>query len=88
MMLPAVPVKVQSADGQHSVTTFALLDSGSTTSFCTERLAEALKLPRNLDTLSLSTMGGPTTRIMTYAVSLDVLSMDERSRVRLGRVYT
>lgn len=88
VMLPLVPVKVQSADGRHSVTTLALLDSGSTTSFCTERLAEALNLPRNPDTLSLSTMGCLTTKITTYAVSLDVLSIDRRSHIRLDKVYT
>jgi len=87
-MLPLIPVKVRAADGQRYVKTLALLDSGSTTTFCTERLAKALHLQGKPETLTLSTMESANSKVKTHAVSLDVLSMDEQSVVRLDQVYT
>ena len=42
--LPIAPVKVRSLNGQHCVSTYALLDNGSTTAFCTRALAQSLRL--------------------------------------------
>ena len=54
--LPLVPVQAFSPDGSRSMMTYALLDSGSTTTFCTKKLTESLRLCGKRGTLSLNTL--------------------------------
>jgi len=87
VMLPLIPVNVQATDGQQCVKTLALLDSGSTTTFCTARLARALNLQGKPETLTLSTMENPSRKVKTQAVSIQVLNMDGQIDLRM-EVYT
>ena len=57
--LPMVPVVVRGTDqADHPVKTYALLDSGSTSTFCSEKLIEKLHIKGNTVDLSLNTVEG------------------------------
>jgi len=86
--LPLVPVKVRSQNGQYCVCTHALLDSGSTTTFCTMSLAQSLGLVGRRETLTLSTLGSSSNRIQTSVVNMIVSDFEEQSDVHLRAVYT
>jgi len=85
--LPIVPVKVRSPNGRHCVYTYALLDNGSTTTFCTRALAQSLRLDGKQETFTLSTLGG-IGGIETSVVSMAVSDVDDENVVQLGTVYT
>jgi len=55
--LPLVPVRVRADTKSHFIDTYALLDNGSTTTFCTERLVKALNVISKPQVLQLSTLG-------------------------------
>ena len=88
VILPIVPVKVWSGNRNQCVSTYALLDNGSTTTFCTERLANVLGLRGNKEVLALSTLEKSGSSIETKAVSLNVSDMEQQNAVHLDRVYT
>ena len=44
VLLPVLPMKVRANNDQKTVETFAILDPGSTASFCTESLLSKLKV--------------------------------------------
>ena len=44
VLLPVLPIKVRANNDQKTVETFAILDPGSTASFCTESLLSKLKV--------------------------------------------
>jgi hypothetical protein len=54
--LAVVPVKVRAKGGNKMVETYAFLDNGSNTTFCTERLINQLGLEGTKSTLSLTTL--------------------------------
>jgi len=85
--LPIVPVKVRSPDGHYCVSTYALLDNGSTTTFCTRALAQSLRLDGRQETLTLSTLGG-SGGMETSVVNMTVTDADEQNVVQLRTVYT
>jgi len=58
-----------------------------TTTFCTARLARALHLQRKPETLTLSTMENPSRKAKTQAVSIQVLSTDGQTALRM-EVFT
>ena len=53
-VLPIIPAKSQ--DGRHQVLTYALLDSGSTNTFCSEELANELYLTGRHASIPVSTV--------------------------------
>lgn len=69
--LPVVGVMVRSVDGQNEIRTHALLDSGSTRSFCTEWLIRQLNIVGRKITLSLGTLVEETE---SPAVEVDLLA--------------
>lgn len=85
--LPLVLVKVWSPDRTRYVDTYALLDNGSTTTFCTERLARSIGLEGKKDILTLSTLQQSGSRVETAVVSLDLTDFSEQNAVRLETVY-
>jgi len=86
--LPLVPVKAWAPDKNRYISTYALLDNGSTTSFCTKRLAEQLQGDGKPEVLMLNTLGQTAHRMETTVVSLDVTDVDEQNTVHLSTVYT
>lgn len=55
-MLSIVPVKVRSRKGGRCIETYAFIDPGSTTAFCTEELRKRLKIRGKTTQILLSTM--------------------------------
>jgi hypothetical protein len=84
--LPIVPVKVWNREETRYVETYALLDSGSTGTFCSEYLARQLNVTRKSCELSLSTIEGHT-KVKTSEVRLVVSDLSEETKVVLPTVY-
>eukprot|EP00057_Strongylocentrotus_purpuratus_P012418 XP_011666892.1 PREDICTED: uncharacterized protein LOC105439505 [Strongylocentrotus purpuratus] len=87
-VLPIGPVHVQAADGDICVLTYALLDSGSTTSFCTESLVRKVSSQGEERILSISTLDNPDGGIQTQVVSRMVDTGLMTERVKLQKVST
>ncbi|XP_030839916.1 uncharacterized protein LOC115918237 [Strongylocentrotus purpuratus] len=87
-VLPIGPVHVQAADGDRCVRTYALLDSGSTTFFCTEGLVRKVSAQGEERILSISTLDNPDGRIQTQVVSCMVDTGLMTDTVKLQKVFT
>ena len=55
--LPIIPVVVSDPSGQFLMNTWALLDSGSNSTFCTKQLINALKLKTKQTQIQMTTLG-------------------------------
>ena len=86
--LPLVQVRVWADNKNHFIDTYALLDNGSTTTFCTERLVKSLNINSKPQVLTLSTLGQTAKHMETSSVSLDVTDLDEQNEIHLSTVYT
>ena len=86
--LAVVPVKVKVPRHDGTVQTYAFLDSGSNTSFCSEDLAKQLGLSGQQTTLSLTTMDKENSKTESLVVSLEVLDLEEENLVQLPIVFT
>ena len=86
--LAVVPVVVRS--GGRSVTTHALLDSGSTACFCQESLLEKLGLQdKDRTQLSLTTVCKNRIKVESHVVTgLEVADLGERHVLQLPAVYS
>ncbi len=87
-VLPIVPVRVQASEGSNFVRTYALLDTGSTNTFCTEQIAEQLGVKGTKQKLNLTTLEKIDSTIDTTMVSLVVDSGPTTERVEMPKVYT
>ena len=88
-LLATLPVKVVS--GKEELCTYALLDSGSQQTFCTERLVDELKLqgPNHVMQLHAMTQTGGANSIKGKLVSFSVSSLeDHQSSFQLSQVMT
>ena len=86
--LAIVPVKVRAKEGSIVVETYAFLDSGSNTSFCTEHLVSQLGVAGTETTLSLTTMDCENVKSKSKVVSLEVCDLEEKNSVELPIVFT
>ena len=86
--LAVVPVRVKAKGKAKTVETYAFLDSGSNTSFCTEKLMRLLNLKGTKMTLSLTTMESANAPIETSYVNLEVLDLNEDNVVELPMVFS
>ena len=86
--LAVIPVKVKAPGREEMVKTYAFLDNGSNTSFCSEELAKQLGLSGKETTLSLTTMEKENSKTESLEVSLEVLDMEEEIIVELPLVFT
>ncbi|XP_041471180.1 uncharacterized protein LOC121420582 [Lytechinus variegatus] len=86
--LPILPVRVYSSEDDFTVDTFAMLDPGSTTSFCTEDLRRRLHATGKKRTLSLSTLEHANNQLECLEISLTVQAHDTDELVTLPHVYT
>lgn len=86
--LAVIPVKVKAPGRADTVMTYAFLDNGSNTSFCSEKLAKQLGLSGNETSLSLTTMEKENSRTNCLVVSLEVLDIEGENIVELPVVFT
>ena len=86
--LAIVPVRVKTKGGSAFVETYAFLDSGSNTSFCTEALQNQLNVSGSSTNLSLTTIQGENTPVQCSLVSLVVSDLNDMNHVDLPMVYS
>lgn len=83
-----VPVKVRAKGLGELIETYAFLDSGSNTTFCTDLLKKQLGV-RGVDiSLSLTTMERSNSTRKCTALSLEVFDLDENESVELPVVFS
>ena len=82
VVLPVVEVTVNDAQG-----TCALLDTGSTNSFCTERLVDLLGIKGHDVSYSLSTLTASHDVKKTKLVNLKLTSNDGKTSLAMSNVY-
>ena len=86
--LSIVPVPVRTPGSTKTVDTYAFLDSGSNTTFCTDALLKRLGTDGKKTKLSLTTMQGENTPIECSLVSLNVADLEGTSDIELPMVYS
>ena len=86
--LAVVPVKVKAKGSDKMIETYAFLDSGSNTSFCTETLTKRLNLEGTKMTLSLTTLESTNTPTESSFVNLEVFDLKEDNFVELRMVFS
>ena len=86
--LAIVPVRVKIKGSLQTVETYAFLDSGSNTSFCTEDLLEKLNSQGCKTNISLTTMLGEATPIECSVVELQIFDLDGQNQVEMPKVYS
>ncbi|XP_063964310.1 uncharacterized protein LOC135156299 [Lytechinus pictus] len=87
-VLPIVPVRVRACGEGNAVETYALLDSGSTSTFCTASLARQLHAVERKQSLNLTTLERSNNMVDTSVVSLIVDTGPDTEIVKLPCVYT
>ena len=85
--LPILPVIVRARGTQRFIHTYALLDTGSTSIFCSNELVTMLKLTGEKDVLNLTTLEKANSQTETLVVSLHVLDIEDKNVVDLQVVY-
>ena len=86
--LPIVPVKVTCRSTNKVFTTYALLDSGSTASFCSNSLLEELEVNSSKYRIQLGTINGVQNDCQTTVTSLEVLDLDETVCIPIDNVFS
>ena len=84
--LPIVSVIIKAPGSQKEVKTYALLDSGSTSTFCTPKILEELGIKGSKQRISLSTISESTESMDTTVVDIEVLDKYERNMQSLTSV--
>ena len=85
--LGVIPVKVRSKNGIDTVETYALLDSGSEVTICSEKLARSLKACGKKTSFNLTGITG-SQNIDSQLIDIVVESMGGTTIVELDRVRT
>ena len=83
-----VPVKVKCAGSSKVIETYAFLDPGSNTTFCTNELVEQLGVEGKETTLSLTTLQQEDQTTRCNMMSLVVLDLDGENLVELPTVFS
>ena len=86
--LPVVPVKVRARSTDPPVLTYAFLDSGSNTTFCSHQLMESLAVDGELTCLSLTTLGKQNSPTECTIFKLEVFDLEEQNFVELPTVFS
>ena len=86
--LPIVPVRVKSPDGNKEVQTYAFLDSGSNTTFCTDNLLKKLNIEGKATQFSLTTLGKHNQLTNGKQASLQVLHLNQNTKINLPNVIS
>ena len=86
--LPVVPIKVRCKGRNKVVTTYALLDSGSTASFCDNVLLEELGVEGKACRIQLATIDGVRDECQTALVSLEIMDLEETVCIQMDSVFS
>lgn len=86
--LAIVPVKVKVVNSEQLVHTYAFLDPGSSSTFCTDSLKRKLNTCGKNCTILLRTMGQEKPVNSSVVTGLEVSSMEEHKFHKLPNVYT
>lgn len=87
-LLPIVPVKVRRKGSSTSEETYAFLDSGSNTTFCTEHLKHKLNIEGRKRNIYVQTLNGKHKRESYGITNLELLPLDGSDNVELPEIYT
>ena len=82
VFVPVVSVKVN-----NKCSKLAILDTGSTSTFCTRRLVNELNIKGSTVDYALSTLNGSEVNKTTQIVNLCIMSQDEKDCLTLSNVY-
>ena len=74
--LPIVPVRVSSPTASRQVTAYALLDTGSTGTFCSQELLDQLGIQGREEVVSLTTLEGCNQQCESQVVELTAIGVD------------
>jgi hypothetical protein len=85
--LPIVPVVVRNARSRTEVVTYALLDTGSTNSFCSLEVAQQLGVKGSKETVSLTTLAAANVPFEANVVDLEVSELTDAATVNLNHVF-
>jgi len=88
LALPIVPVQVRVPGSRQTFLTHALLDGGSTATFCSEELVARMGVTGTEETISLTTLEGQGSYLRTRVVGLEVAALGGGTFSSLSRVYT
>jgi hypothetical protein len=84
-----IPVKVRSKETNKTIVTYAFLDNGCDSSFCTESLAEQLGIKGIKTAISLTTLGKKNSVINSSIIQhLENTDLDENCSIDLPLIYT
>ena len=86
--LPIVPLKVKCRGMNKIVTTYALLDSGSTASFCSDDLLKELGIEGKMCQIQLATIDGVHDECQTAMVTLEVANFEEDICIQIDNVFS
>ena len=86
--LAVVPVKVKAKRKEAVVETYAFLDPGSNTSFCTDQLTERLGATRMKTTLSLTTTSHKDAKSQSLVVCLEISDLCGNHTIELPNVFS
>ena len=86
--LPTVPVKIKRRGSAVTVTTYGLLDNGSTSTWCSESLAKKIGVVGPRIQVSLSTIEKDCNPTSCHRVSLEIIDMHEINLIELPEVLT
>jgi len=86
--LPVVAVNVRADDAKQPILTYALLDPGSTNTFCSQDLAGKLGVKGLSTTLSLATLEQPDKKVMSTVTSLEIAPAEGGIFYKLTDVFT
>lgn len=86
--LPIVPVRVKGRGRYDIITTYALTDNGSTSTWCSEGLAKRLGVAGPRTQLSLSTIEKDSNPTSCFRISLEIMDMNELNMIELPEVLT
>ncbi|XP_014672849.1 PREDICTED: uncharacterized protein LOC106813265 [Priapulus caudatus] len=86
--LDFVQIKVRGYGAIGFMTTYALLDSGSTQSFCSEELVKRLGVLGRHNTITLTTLDNKDVCTDTHVVSLKVADLENENLISMSHVLT
>ena len=86
--LAIVPVNVRAKGKEKMFQTYAFLDPGSNTTFCTDKLIERLGATGRKALLSLTTMDSDNVKSESLVVNLEVSDLQGRNVVELSNVFS
>lgn len=86
--LSILPVKVKSAKGNRIIHTYAFLDSGSSATFCSERLMQKLNVTGRRTSLLLRTMGQEKIVPAYSLTDLEITGLDSNDFLMLPEIFT